>query len=65
MKLTFNFAHRLCGLENQAGLHRDGLSLLHDVWGLTWRDSKAMGVNGGGGGGLESTGSIFAHVTGS
>lgn len=50
MKLTFNFAHRLCGLENQAGLHRDGLSLLHDVWGLTWRDSKAMGVNGGGGG---------------
>ena len=30
--------------ENETGSNRGGLSMLPDVWGLTWEDSKVVDV---------------------
>lgn len=37
---SFNFGQRFCRSENWVGHSSDGVSLLRDVWNLTWEDSE-------------------------
>lgn len=43
MQQLIYYAHRFCGLGIWKGHIRDGFSLLHSVWGLSWEDSKTEG----------------------
>lgn len=37
---SFNFGQRFCRSGNWVGHSSDGVSLLRDVWNLTWEDSE-------------------------
>lgn len=37
----FNYVHRFCGSGIQKGHSKNGLYLVHDVWGLSCENSKA------------------------
>lgn len=56
IKQTIYCAHVSCGAGICIGCRRDGLSLLHEVWGLIWKDSKCLGNSDGSG--LKSAGII-------
>lgn len=41
---SFNHNHRLCGLGTWKGHQGDLLSVLHDVWGLSWKEPERLGL---------------------